>query len=113
MKFQLICKPSNHGAHSPFRVVEQDTGREVGWVNRFLDRQFVRRVADTSLRIYGYNLLYFVRWWASGHDTGEIARKDLSESKWRASGEASAPRVIWPSSASCSCTDCARPRSSP
>lgn len=80
MKFQLIRKQSNHGAHSPFRVVEQGTGREVGWVNRFLDRQYVRRVADTSLRIYAYNLLYFVRWWASVHHTGEIARKDLSES---------------------------------
>jgi integrase len=56
------------------------TGREVGWINRYLDREYVRRLADRSLRIYAYNLLHFARWWASVHHTGEILERDLTES---------------------------------
>ena len=38
MKFCVrYQQPSNQG-HSPVRVVEQTTGREVGWINRYLDR---------------------------------------------------------------------------
>jgi hypothetical protein len=37
-------------------------------------------VANTSLRIYAYNLLHFVRWWESLHHTGDIAEADLTES---------------------------------
>jgi hypothetical protein len=50
MKF-CVCyqQPSNQG-HSPFRVVEQTTGRGVGWINRYLDREYVRRLANTTLR---------------------------------------------------------------
>jgi len=48
--------------------------------NRYLDREYVRRLADTSLRIYAYNLLHFVRWWESVHHTGDIQEGDLSES---------------------------------
>ena len=33
MKFHLIQQTSNP-AQSPVRVVEQTTGREVGWINR-------------------------------------------------------------------------------
>ena len=62
-------------------MVEQSTGQEVGWINRFLDREYVRRLADNSLRSYAYNLLHFVRWWESEHHTGEICdRKHLTES---------------------------------
>ena len=50
MKFKVIHQRSSAGAHSPFRVVEQATGREVGWVNRYLDREYVRHIANTSLR---------------------------------------------------------------
>jgi integrase len=80
MKFRVISQQSTQGAHSPIRVVEQRTGREVGWVNRFLDRQYVRRVADTTLRISAYNLLHFVRWWHEQHHTEELAEKDLTAS---------------------------------
>lgn len=80
MKFQVIGQQNTHGARSPFRVVEQDTGREVGWINRYLDREYVRRLANTSLRIYAFNLLHFVRWWHQEHHTAEIVRKDLTES---------------------------------
>jgi hypothetical protein len=80
MKFHLIHQQGSHNAQSPVRVVEQPTGRGVSWINRYLDREYVRRLADTSLRIYAYNLLHFVRWWESVHYTGDIKEGDLSES---------------------------------
>jgi integrase len=66
--------------HSPIQVVEQTTGCGVVWINRYLDREYVRRLANKSLRIYTYNLLHFVRWWDSIHHTGDITEADLSES---------------------------------
>ena len=47
MKFRVIRQKTSSGAHSPFQVVEQSTGRGVGWINRYLDREYVRRLADT------------------------------------------------------------------
>src|SRR5579871_3640033 len=47
-------------AQSPFRVIN-DTGREVAWVNRFLDQERVRSVSDATLRSYAHDLLHFVR----------------------------------------------------
>src|SRR5256885_13376603 len=67
-------------AQSPIRVVEQTTGREVGWINRYLDREYVRRLANTTLCTYAYNLLHFIRWWESVHYTGDIREGDLTES---------------------------------
>jgi len=80
MKFHVIFHQTAVNAHSPIQVVEQTTGLGVGWVNRYLDREYVRRLANTSLRIYAYNLLHFVRWWESAHHTGDIAKADLTES---------------------------------
>ncbi len=80
MKFHVIEQQSPNGARSPIRVVERQTGREVGWINRYLDREYVRRLADRSLRIYAHNLLHFVRWWAREHHTGDITPSDLTES---------------------------------
>jgi site-specific recombinase XerD len=80
MKFRLVHQQTSHNAQSPVRVVEQTTGREVGWINRYLDREYVRRLANTSLRAYAYNLLHFVRWWESVYHTGDLREGDLSES---------------------------------
>ena len=80
MKFRVIFLKSAPNGHSPVQVVEQTTGRGVGWINRYLDREYVRRLANTSLRIYAFNLLHFVRWWESVHHTGDIAKADLTES---------------------------------
>ena len=80
MKFHVIRPQTLNPAQSPIRVVEQATGQEVGWLNRYLDREYVRRVADTTLRTYALNLLHFVRWWESVHHTGDIIEGDLSES---------------------------------
>ena len=63
MRFHVARQLGLSNAHSPFRVVNQ-TGREVEWVNRYLDQQRVRGVADTTLRSYAHDLLHFVRWWA-------------------------------------------------
>jgi hypothetical protein len=80
MKFCVIYQQSSHNAQSPVRVVEQTSGRGVGWINRYLDREYVRRLANTTLRICAYNLLHFVRWWESVHPTGDIREADLTES---------------------------------
>src|SRR5215471_13369871 len=80
MKFRIIYQQSSNNTQSPMRVIEQTSEREVGWINRYLDREYVRRLANTTLRTYAYNLLHFVRWWASIHHTGDIAEHDLSES---------------------------------
>jgi len=80
MKFCVIYQQTSHAAQSPVRVVEQSTGREVGWINRYLDREYVRRLANTSLRIYAHNLLHFVRWWEIAHRTGDVKEGDLIES---------------------------------
>ena len=80
MKFRVICQKTPSGAHSPIQVIEQSSGQSVGWINRYLDREYVRRLANTSLYSYAHSLLHFVRWWESLHHTGEITASDLSES---------------------------------
>ena len=80
MKFRVIRQPAPSAARSPIRVIEQDTGREVAWINRYLDREHVRRLADKSLYSYAHSLLHFVRWWESVHHTGDISQQDLTES---------------------------------
>jgi len=80
MKFSVIHQQTSHNAHSPMRVVEQTMDRGIAWVNRYLDREYVRRIADTTLRTYAHNLLHFVRWWESVHHTSDIVEGDLTES---------------------------------
>jgi integrase len=80
MKFQVIREKTASGAHSPIYVIEQNTGQGVGWINRYLDREYVRRLANTTLYIYAYSLLHFVRWWESTHHTGDLLRAELTES---------------------------------
>src|SRR5215468_11076644 len=80
MKFCVLDQQTAHNAHSPIRVVEQTTGRTVGWINRYLDREYVRRLANTTLRTYAHHLLHFVRWWESLHYTGDVVEADLTES---------------------------------
>jgi len=79
MKFRVICQKTSSGAHSPIQVVTS-TGKGVAWINRYLDREYVRRLANKSLLTYAHSLLDFVRWWESVHHTGEISAADLTES---------------------------------
>ena len=73
MKFRVCLSADLQRMHKVrFALSSRRTGREVGWVNRYLDREYVRRLADKTLRIYAHNLLHFVRWWASVHHTGDV-----------------------------------------
>ena len=80
MKFRVVCKKTASGAHSPIFVIEEEAGQGVGWINRYLDREYVRRLADKSLYSYAHSLLHFVRWWESVHHTGDISAADLTPS---------------------------------
>jgi len=80
MKFRVMYQQTAANAQSPVRVVEHPSGREIGWINRFLDREYVRRVAERTLRIDAYNLLHFVRWWEGLHHTGDVVESGLAES---------------------------------
>ena len=71
MRFRVTQQHGLSNAHSPFRVVEQ-TGGEVEWINRYLDQERVRGVADSTLRSYAHDLLHFLRWWATAHKTSTI-----------------------------------------
>jgi len=80
MKFRVVRKKTASGAHSPIFVIEEETGQGVGWINRYLDREYVRRLADKSLYSYAHSLLHFVRWWESVHHTGDISEANLTAS---------------------------------
>ena len=80
MKFRVIREKGASGAHSPIYLVEADTGQGVGWINRYLDREYVRRLAYKSLYSYAHSLLHFVRWWEGVHHTADISEADLTES---------------------------------
>jgi integrase len=45
-----------------------------------LDREYVRRLGERTLRTYAHNLLHFVRWWESVHHTGDVLERDLTGS---------------------------------
>jgi len=74
MNFRVLEQRGLENARSPFRVVE-DSGQEVEWVNRFLDQERVRSVAETTLRSYAYDLLNFLRWWVEVSQTTAINEK--------------------------------------
>jgi site-specific recombinase XerD len=78
--FHLVHQHDTNPAQSPYRIVEQETGREVTWINRFLDRECVRRLAETTLRSYALDLLHFLRWWVRIHNTEAITEAALTES---------------------------------
>ena len=80
MKFRVVRKKTASGAHSPIFVIEEETGQGVGWINRYLDREHVRRLADKSLYSYAHSLLHFVRWWESVHHTSDLSQADLTPS---------------------------------
>ena len=80
MTFRVVSKPSNNHVRCPYRIVEQTTGREIDWINRYLDYEMLRRLADTTLRTYAHELLHFLRWWESVHHTDAVAKDALTES---------------------------------
>lgn len=79
VRFHVTQQQRLGNAHSPFRVVGRN-GREVDWINRYLDQERVRGVADSTLRSYAHDLLHFLRWWATDHKTSAITSQALTES---------------------------------
>src|SRR5437667_12658704 len=79
MTFRVVSKSANNHARCPYRIIEQSTGREVGWINQYLDYQTLRRLADTTLRTYAHELLHFLRWWESVHHTDAVVKDALTE----------------------------------
>ena len=79
MRYRIAQPPALSNAYSPFRVVAQ-TGQEVDWINRYLDQQRIRGMADSTLRSYAHDLLHFLRWWAGVNQTSTITQQALTES---------------------------------
>lgn len=74
MTIRLEFRAGLAASASPYRVVSEPGG-EIEWVNRFLDLQRVRGLAELSLCFYGRLLVHFLRWWNS---TGvEVTRLDI------------------------------------
>jgi integrase/recombinase XerD len=61
MSVHLVVKNSLPPSASPYRLLDH-RGREVAWVNQFLDAQKLRQLSLRSLRIYAYDLLHVARW---------------------------------------------------
>ena len=53
MTFRVVHKPSNNHVRCPYRIVEQVTGREIDWINQYLDCTFSGggRVSTTLTRL--------------------------------------------------------------
>jgi integrase len=80
MNFRVVHKPTNNHVRCPYRLIEQSTGREIEWINQYLDYETLRRLADATLRTYAHELLHFLRWWESVHHTEEVTKDALTES---------------------------------
>lgn len=80
MTFRMLHQPGSDPTRSPVRIVEQNTGREVDWVNRYLDMLSLRRMAPLTIRGYAGALLHFLRWWESAHHTATISPEVLTDS---------------------------------
>src|SRR5215472_4961894 len=80
MTFRVVSKPSNSHVRCPYRVIERSTGREIEWINQYLDYETLRRLAVATLRTYADALLHFLRWWESVHHTDAVTKDALTES---------------------------------
>jgi len=49
MTFRVVHKPSNNHARCPYRIVEQSTGREIDWINQYLDYEMLRRLGQARV----------------------------------------------------------------
>ena len=76
----MVHKPSNNHVRCPYRIIEQSTGREIEWINQYLDYETLRRLADATLRSYAHELLHFLRWWESVHHTDKVTKDAPTES---------------------------------
>jgi integrase len=80
MTFRVLHQPSTNQVRCPYRVIVRETGREIDWINHYLDYEALRRLADITLKTYAHELLHFLRWWESVHHTDAINKDALTES---------------------------------
>src|ERR1700682_5400190 len=80
MTFRVLHQPSTNPARCPKRVILKQTGREIDWINQYLDYETLRRLTDNTLRSYAHELLHFLRWWESVHHTDAVTKVALTES---------------------------------
>jgi site-specific recombinase XerD len=72
MSVRLLVHHCLPASASPYRLVD-DCGREVTWVNQFLDAQKLRQLSLRSLRVYAYDLLHLARWFKNTrHSLGRL-----------------------------------------
>ena len=72
MSLRVVVKNSLPASVSPYRLLD-DRGREVTWVNQFLDAQRLRQLSLRSLRAYAYDLLHVARWFQdTRHSLGRL-----------------------------------------
>jgi site-specific recombinase XerD len=81
MRFRTIHRTDLAASQSPFRVVDEE-GKELEWINHFLDRQCLCGLAPLSLRAYALALLHFLRWWSQrpGVDVTRFSAEQFTES---------------------------------
>ena len=80
MTFRVAHQTSGNPARCPYRVIVQGTGREIDWINQYLDYETLRRLTDNTLRSYAHELLHFLRWWESVYHTDAVSKDFLTES---------------------------------
>jgi hypothetical protein len=79
MNLRLLVHNSLPASASPYRLVD-DCGREVTWVNQFLDAQKLRQLSLRSLRVYAYDLHHLARWFKNTrHSFGSLNQSLLLE----------------------------------
>jgi site-specific recombinase XerD len=61
MKLSVVYLPAACNSVSPYRLLDEH-GREVVWVNAFLDAKHLLQHSPRSLRAYAFGLLHFARW---------------------------------------------------
>ena len=74
MTFRVVSQPSHNHVRCPYRIIEQSTGREIAWLNQYLDYETLRRLAHATLRTYAGALLHFLRWGESVYHTDEVTK---------------------------------------
>ncbi len=57
MTFRVNHQPSANQARCPYRVIVRETGREIDWINQYLDYEAFRRLDDITLKSYAHELL--------------------------------------------------------
>ena len=94
MTFRVLHQPSTNQARCPYRVIVRETGREIDWINQYLDYETLRRLADITLKSYAHELLHFLRWWESVHHTDAVSEDALTESTLVAPSTSASPLSI-------------------